>query len=128
MGSDPLGRSVRCCNRSSLTGRPLVEPACRYAHRLVHPRRHSSQMSCCQPPRPPDSLQCITIHAAFRAIKGRIILAAIAAFGLGEGLTNTHVTSKLAEGVVSIGQSLGPIPLLFLVYLRSVELTASCRF
>jgi len=64
-------------------------------------------------------IQCITIHAAFRAIKGRIILAAIAAFGLGEGLTNTHVTSKLAEGVVSIGQSLGPIPLLFLVYLST---------
>ncbi|EKX42783.1 hypothetical protein GUITHDRAFT_111152 [Guillardia theta CCMP2712] len=64
-------------------------------------------------------IQCITIHSAFRAIKGRIILAAIAAFGLGEGLTNTHVTSKLAEGMVSIGQSLGPIPLLFLVYLST---------
>ncbi|KAJ1477556.1 hypothetical protein T484DRAFT_3016298 [Baffinella frigidus] len=63
------------------------------------------------------AIQCLTIDGAFRAIKGRVVLSAIAAFGIGEALRKTGVTDKVADFAITIGQSMGPIPLLLLIFL-----------
>mmetsp|Transcript_31454 Transcript_31454/g.74193 ORF Transcript_31454/g.74193 Transcript_31454/m.74193 type:complete len:167 (-) Transcript_31454:39-539(-) len=68
-------------------------------------------------------IQCITVDAAFRAIKGRVVLAAVAAFGLGNGLTNTNVTMKIAQAVVQVGLRTGPVTLLFLIYFATACLS-----
>lgn len=68
-------------------------------------------------------IQCCTIEAAFGSIKGRVVLAAVAAFGLGDGLTNTGVTAKVANSMVLLGEPLGPTILLFLIYLTTASLS-----
>lgn len=68
-------------------------------------------------------IQCVTIDAAFMSIKGRVVLAVIAAFGLGDGLSNTNVTTKIAAGVVACGQQFGPNVLLFLIYIATACLS-----
>ena len=69
------------------------------------------------------ALQCCTIESAFGSIKGRVVLAAVAAFGLGDALTNTGVTVKVASYMVWVGQPLGPTILLFLIYLTTALLS-----
>eukprot|EP00656_Telonema_subtile_P004511 TRINITY_DN12058_c0_g1_i2.p1 TRINITY_DN12058_c0_g1~~TRINITY_DN12058_c0_g1_i2.p1 ORF type:complete len:448 (-),score=104.20 TRINITY_DN12058_c0_g1_i2:122-1465(-) len=69
-------------------------------------------------------MQCITVNQGFRAIKGRVILAILACYGLGHALDNTGVTQKTAEGFVNLGTQLGAIGSLFLVFL--VCSTLSC--
>ena len=62
------------------------------------------------------AIQCCTLEEAFAAIKGRVVLTAVAAFGLGSALTNTGVTAKVAIGMVSLGEPFGPCVLMFMVY------------
>jgi len=62
-------------------------------------------------------IQCITVEQAFASIKGRVVLATVAAYGLGDGLSSTVVTDVVAEGVVDFGSRLGPIGVLFLVFM-----------
>jgi len=62
-------------------------------------------------------IQCITVKQAFESIKGRVVLATVAAYALGDGLSNTKVTDVVAEGVVEFGTQLGPIGVLFLVFI-----------
>lgn len=69
------------------------------------------------------ALQCCTIESAFGSIKGRVVLAAVAAFGLGDALTNTGVTVKVASYMVLVGRPLGPTMLLFLIYLTTALLS-----
>jgi hypothetical protein len=69
------------------------------------------------------AIQCCTIQQAFNSIKGRVVLAAIAAFGLGEGLTNTGVTAAVATGMVRVGQPLGSTMLLVFIYLSTAGLS-----
>ena len=64
-------------------------------------------------------MQCITVEEAFRSIKGRVVLSCVAAYGLGEGLSNTHVTDALALGMVEVGTHFGPFGVLFVVYLAT---------
>jgi di/tricarboxylate transporter len=67
--------------------------------------------------------QCCTVETAFGCIKGRVVLAAIAAFGLGDGLTNTGVTGAIASGMVAAGRPLGSTGLLFFIYLATAGLS-----
>lgn len=61
--------------------------------------------------------QCLTIEQAFAAIKGRDLVAIVAAYGVGAALGNTEVASTLADKVCVLGKSLGAPGLLALVYL-----------
>lgn len=67
--------------------------------------------------------QCCTVEAAFSCIKGRVLLAAVAAFGLGDGLTNTGVTGEIARAMVGLGRPLGAGGLLFCIYLGTAGLS-----
>ena len=69
------------------------------------------------------AMQCVTVDEAFEAIKGRIILAIIAAYGLGQALDKTHIATKTAKLLVLLGGRLGPIGLLFLVYTATALLS-----
>ncbi|KAH8053550.1 potassium ion transport [Aureococcus anophagefferens] len=61
--------------------------------------------------------QCLTIEQAFAAIKGRDLVAIVAAYGVGAALGNTGVASTLAHRICDLGQRLGASGLLALVYL-----------
>ena len=50
------------------------------------------------------AMQCITVSEGFATIKGRIILAILACYGLGKALENTHVTAAVANGATDVGK------------------------
>ena len=54
---------------------------------------------------------------AFAAIKGRVVLAIVATYGLGSALQKTGVAAALAKVLVSVGSSLGPVGLLCMLFL-----------
>ena len=62
------------------------------------------------------AMKCLTLRQAFDAIKGRVILAIVATYGLGSALESTGVAALLAKGIVSIGRSTGDIGLLSLIF------------
>ena len=61
--------------------------------------------------------QCLTIDEAFAAIKGRDLVAIVAAYGVGAALGNTGVADTLAHRMCLLGKHLGASGLLALVYL-----------
>jgi di/tricarboxylate transporter len=58
------------------------------------------------------ALKCMTIEEAFLAVKARIVLTIVAAFGLGNGLRNSGVASFIANALVNFSVPLGPYALL----------------
>jgi di/tricarboxylate transporter len=61
--------------------------------------------------------RCITIKQAFEAVKGRVLLAIFATYGLGAALGNTGVASLFADLLIYIGNLIGPIGLLTMIFL-----------
>jgi len=62
------------------------------------------------------SIGCITPEQAWTAIKYRVVLTIMAAFGLGAALDNTDVADIIAAFLVQFGDATGPFPFLLLIF------------
>ena len=67
--------------------------------------------------------QCLTIEEALASVKGRVILAICATYGLGSALKTTGVASAIASGLVSLGLQIGNIGLLAMLFLCTAVLS-----
>lgn len=67
--------------------------------------------------------QCLTIEEALGSIKGRVIIAICATYGLGAALQKTGVASAIASGLVALGLKIGNIGLLAMLFLCTAVLS-----
>lgn len=54
--------------------------------------------------------KCITVGEAFRAVNARVLLAIVAAFGLGSAMEETGVAEFIARAMLSFGRIFGASP------------------
>jgi len=61
--------------------------------------------------------KCISLDEAFRAVKGRVLLAIVVTFGVSSAMKSTGVADFTAEGIVALCTPLGPRGLIAAIFL-----------
>lgn len=61
--------------------------------------------------------KCISLDEAFRAIKGRVLLAIVVTFGVSTAMKSSGVAAFVAEGIVALCTPMGPRGLIGAIFL-----------